>query len=190
MLEASPLHSTKKVNSSIISTSRQSSNYLPESNLVSFAAYNPNTTYGMSYSPDYGKSARIKSIGKQVLASPCIKFQGVKLNSSAKPFLKVADEISSSLSNYGRKLSPLRLTNKLQLEADLFSRVVHKRQASVKVSSENINWLMNNEKKNNIEQIMKGEFIPTMNQLYLYGAREEKSLFEKRGLGSSLSTKY
>lgn len=157
---------------------------------VSYAAYNPNTTYGMSYNPDYGKSARIKTIGKQILASPEVKFQGVKLNSSNKPFLKIADQLSDQLSNYGRKLSPLRLTNKLTHQEDLFSNYIHKRQSSVKVSAQNIDWLERNEKTEKFNKILNGEFIPSMNQLYLYGGKEEKSLFEKRGLYSSLSTKY
>lgn len=156
-----------------------------------FAAYNPDTTYGLSYNPDHGKAARIKSIGKRILEkysnfpSPEVKFQGVKMNSSNKPLLKVADEISNTVSNYGIKLSPLRLTNKLDIRIDQFNQVVKKRDSSVKVSSSNVNWLMNKEKLQNMQKLINGEFIPSMNQLYLYGRRAEKSVFERRGLSES-----
>ena len=37
-------------------------------------------------------------------------------------------------------------------------------------------------KKQNVEKIFKGEFIPDMNHLQLYGRKAEKSKFEQRGL--------
>ena len=158
---------------------------------LTLSAYNPDTTYGLSYNPDHGKAARMKSIGKRVLQrysnspSPEIKFQGLKINSSNKPLLKVADEISSTVSNYGIKLSPLRLTNKLDIRLEHFNQVVKKRDCSVKVSSSNVDWLMNKEKLLNMQKLVNGEFIPSMNQLYLYGRKAEKSGFERRGLSRS-----
>lgn len=160
------------------------------------AAYNPNTTYGLSYNPDHGKAARIKSIGKKILEkysslpSTEVKFQGVKMNSSNKPLLKVADEISDGVSNYGVKLSPLRLTNKLDIKLDHFSEVVKKRDSSVKVSSRNVDWLQNKEKIEKMQKLISGEFIPSMNQLYLYGRKAEKSIFERRGLSDSFNINY
>ena len=149
--------------------------------------YNPNTSYGTSYNADYGKSVRIKKIGKEIVGKKAevpglVKPQGIKVHSKLKSAMKVLDVYTDQISRYGRKISPLELNHKLDYRDDIFGDFVEKRSFSPKISRGNVDWLSRTEKKQNVEKIFKGEFIPDMNHLQLYGRKAEKSKFEQRGL--------
>lgn len=149
--------------------------------------HNPNTSYGKSYNADYGKSVRIKETGRLILErnseiSIETKSQAVKVNARAKPLLKVADSITESVGNYGRKISPLQLNSRLEIREDMFDNAIMPRYGSPQTSRENAIWLRDQEKRRKMVNFLKGEFIPNMNQLQLYGRKAEKSKFEERGL--------
>ncbi|OMJ71091.1 hypothetical protein SteCoe_30795 [Stentor coeruleus] len=149
--------------------------------------HNPNTSYGLSFNADHGKSVRIKEIGKLILENKSeipfeTKSQAVKLNAKNKPLLRVADSISESVVNYGRKISPIQLNSRLEIREDMFDNIVSQRENSPKTSSLNIEWIKAQERKRKVDNFLKGEFIPNMNQLQLYGRKAEKSKFEEREL--------
>ena len=149
--------------------------------------HNPNTSYGLSYNADYGKSSRIKDIGKHIVEKNFempiqAKSQALKINTFHKPLKKVADNITDRLARYGRKISPLELNHRIEISEVMFDESLTKRSFSPKVSPDNADWLSMKEKKINAEKFIKGEFIPNMNQFQLYGRKAEKSKFEQRGL--------
>lgn len=148
--------------------------------------HNPNTSYGMSYNPEYGKSSRIKLAGKQVLDKNCLfgndtKNQAAKLHKSTKPLRKTVDFITGDVALFGRKISPLQLNSKLEFREDMFSKAETK-EFSPNTSKVNMEWLAKQEKVRNLSRLSNGEVIPSMNQLQLYGRRAEKSKFEQRKL--------
>ena len=99
-----------------------------------------------------------------------------------KPMLKVADCITDSITRYGRKISPSELNHRLEINESSFESTTPKRDYSPQVSPNNLQWLSKNENKHKAQKFIKGEFIPNMNQLQLYGRKVEKSKFEQRGL--------
>lgn len=149
--------------------------------------HNPNTSYGLSYNADYGKSVRIKGAGRLIVEKGFempsqTKSQSLKLNANHKPLKKVVDGITDGLMRYGNKISPSQLNHRLDINENMFQDIVTKRDYSPKISCENVDWLGKIEKKKKADVFLRGEFIPSMNQMQLYGRKVEKSKFAERGL--------
>ena len=149
--------------------------------------HNPNTSYGLSYNADYGKSTRIKGIGKQIIEKNLemrieTKSQAQKINAAQKPLLRVVDNITDSVSKYGKRISPLEYNHRIDFNEGMFEEAIEKRYSSPMVSMSNSEWIFKNEKQKKAMKFIRGEFIPNINQLQIYGRKAEKSMFEKRGL--------
>jgi len=157
--------------------------------------YNPDTSYGRSYNLDYGQSCRAKYVEKQLhLTNPHnfanvsdLKPRTLKLSKSEMPLKRIADEIVEDVIANKKRLSPVPINKAISTKPEQFeinhSPIIGSATCKVTKSSyTNEEWLRLQSRERRQKVFLKGEFIPSVSQLQLYGRKEETSRFERFGL--------
>lgn len=163
--------------------------------------YNPDTSYGRSYNPDHGEFAKVRMTEKRLANENPHGYQptgdykpkGAKFASSQKELYQFADRLTESLLRQPKSLAAFDPNRKLRLEPEevkIKDSPLPKwsnPQRITRISQGNEEWLRKQEQRQLAKRLSGGEFIPTMNQLQLYGRREQRSKysphrFEQYGL--------
>lgn len=165
-------------------------------------SFSPKTSYNKSYSPSPNPETSLRSTARNILGSssnfspnlsPTSSFLASdttgglkKVESRSKNLSRITDEMTLQAANYGRKISPIQLNVPIRISPNNFDDIAQ-RPISTKVSGNNTDWIANKEKEKLAEKFNKGEYIPSMSQMQMYGRKDPISLFEKKELwkGSS-----
>lgn len=148
--------------------------------------YNPDTSYGRSYNYDYGELSRTKLVEKQLhLSNPHnfgsmtdLKPRTFKLSKSELPLKLIADEIIEDVTGSQLKFNPVPINKLIATRPEQFEVNHSPIQGAVnckvtKSSLTNEEWLRQKSRERRQQVFMKGEFIPSVSQMQLYGRKEQ-----------------
>lgn len=160
-------------------------------------SFSPKTSYNKSFSPSPTHEKSLRSTAKSILnssnnfspsLSPCSSFLSptfkegsVKIQSKTKQLFNITDDLTMQSSNYGRKISPIHLNVPMRISPDNFDQIAA-RPLSTRVSESNTEWIAHKQKERLAEKFNKGEYIPSISQMQMYGRKEPISIFEKKEL--------
>jgi hypothetical protein len=75
----------------------------------------------------------------------------------------------------------MNLNAPIRFRAENFTELVD-RQKNVKITSANGEWIENHGKEKYAERFNRGEYIPSVSDMQIYGRKEQVSKFEAEGL--------
>jgi hypothetical protein len=147
------------------------------------AVYNPETTYGRSFNLDYGQASKAKLVEKLMQTVSPHNFpkpRSTPKRRVRKALIEIADGIASEVSTSTKRLSPYHQNKLISLRPEQFA--INKsplfRHTSCKVLKSTVTneeWYRQQSRERRQQTFLKGEFVPSVRQLELYGRREQPS---------------
>lgn len=160
---------------------------ITEFRVKTMPTYNPHTSYSNSFNTDWGMHSRTRKIYSENKYKP-YRVPSEKPHNpilTDKFLLQSAQKIALDAVNT-RSLFPREINKPLVFSGNMFEGLASPYQANSKLvartSSKNMNWLQNREKEVIANKMQRGEYIPSLKHLDLYGKRKEFSKFERYGL--------
>lgn len=152
--------------------------------------YNPDTSYGRSYNLDYGQTTRAKLVEKQLhMTSPHnfatltdLKPRTLKLSRSELPFKRIADDIIEEVITSNKRISPSPINKLISTKPEQFE-INHSpisgaaKSIVTKSTLTNHEWLRQQSREQRQRSFLKGEFVPSIKQLQLYGRKDQPSRY-------------
>ena len=141
--------------------------------------FSPKTSYALSFGPNTSSSIHLKKAGKKIIGSQN-DFYGpkpFKSYSNSKFLLKAAEVITNQTVHYGKKISPLKINEPVRVSPEHFEPS-KPQMAHLRISPDNASWISNRTLVKNVESFNRGEYIPSMTQMQIYGRKNAKSKFE------------
>lgn len=151
--------------------------------------YNPDTSYGRSFNPDHGEFFKVKMNEKRNAYERPHNFQPTgdykpkvdKVASSTKEMKNYMDQFTDSLLRFPKQIAVFEPNRQISIDpasVPLPPSPLPKWSQPHRVSplsQANETWLTHQKQQSVARQLSEGAIIPTMNQLQLYGRREQKS---------------
>ena len=151
--------------------------------------FNPDTSYGRSFNPDFGEHHKIHLIEKRMALDNPHSFSKSgehkprihHFAKSHKEMYDFADQLTADILHNPRSIAPKEFNRKLKIDPEVVpitdgQHIQSKHhQRITRLSLGNEEWLKKVERKRVAGMLDNGEFIPNMNQLQLYGRRERPS---------------
>ncbi|CAG9312311.1 unnamed protein product [Blepharisma stoltei] len=147
--------------------------------------YNNQTSYGSTYNNDNG-SFYLRKMYQSTSTFPQKAFSTSPVKPPKiidKTFKRIADQITEQSSKVN-SIAPRQLNNPLSFCDDFFVAPAVSRtpNPTSKTSPNNQVWLEKRNKNQMSQKFLRGDYIPSVNQMHLYGRRERPSRFESIGL--------
>ena len=146
--------------------------------------FNPDTSYGRNFNPDHGEHHKIHLLQKrQALDCPHV-YQATKdhkpkvaaLAQAQKDIRTLADRLTADAIKFPRSLAPVEWNKKLKVdERDITVPNQHRQEHHPRItrlSLGNEEWLRAVERRRVARMVTSGEFIPSVDQMQLYGRKE------------------
>lgn len=149
--------------------------------------FNPDTSYGRSFNHDHGEHHKIHLLQKRQALDWPHAYQATKdhkpkvtgLAGSQKEIRSLADRLTADVIKFPRSLAPVEWNKKLKVEErDVTIRSQHRQERHPRItrlSLGNEEWLRAVERQRVARMVTSGEFIPSVDQMQLYGRKEVPS---------------
>lgn len=150
--------------------------------------FNPDTSYGRSFNPDHGEHSKFHLLEKKLAADNPHSFTKSgehkprmhHLAKSQREMYDFADQLTASVLRSPLSVAPREYNKRLSVDpatAPVAANTTASRyhQRITRLSLGNQEWLRAKDQRRVAKMVTDGEFIPSMNQLQLYGRRERPS---------------
>lgn len=191
-LSSSPQRSSHRADSSPPLPSKLGANLgpgVPNSSITRYSpwtcpvpVFNPDTSYGRSFNHDHGEQHKIHLLQKrQALDWPHVyhatkdhKPKVAGFSGSQKEIRSLADRVTADVIKYPRSLAPVEWNKKLKVEErDVTIQRYERHPRITRLSLGNEEWLRAVERQRVARMVTSGEFIPSVDQMQLYGRKEK-----------------
>jgi hypothetical protein len=148
--------------------------------------FDPKSSYADAFNARARSSIQMKNTGMKIIKNTNIfnsnGFENpITTNTKSKSLMKIAEFVTEESSIYGKKVSPLRINKTILFKPEHFQNASPS-ASHVRISQDNSTWITNNLTEKQAEKFNKGEYIPSMTQMQMYGRKDRPSKFESNML--------
>lgn len=146
--------------------------------------FNPDTSYGRSFNLDHGEQHKIHVTQKRLALDNPHEYSPTKdhkpkvtaIAQSQKEIRGLVDKVTADVIKYPRSVAAVEWNKRLKVDANDIHLPSHSRQVRhqriTRLSLGNEEWLRALERQRVARMVTSGEFIPSVNQMQLYGRKE------------------